>query len=55
MPTNVHSQFVAWFRSAAPYFNAFRGKSFVIDFGSEVVANYKFGHGSRRQEPPCSV
>lgn len=43
MPTNVHSQFVAWFRSAAPYFNAFRGKTFVIAFGGEVVANGKFG------------
>ena len=43
MPTNIHSQFVAWFRSAAPYFNAFRGKTFVIAFGGEVVANGKFG------------
>ncbi|MFH1604730.1 MAG: amino-acid N-acetyltransferase [Pseudomonadota bacterium] len=42
MPTNVHSQFVAWFRSAAPYFNAFRGKTFVIAFGGEVVADGKF-------------
>ena len=43
MPTTVHSQFVAWFRSAAPYFNAFRGKTFVIAFGGEVVADGKFG------------
>ncbi|MBE0620098.1 MAG: amino-acid N-acetyltransferase [Burkholderiales bacterium] len=43
MSTNVHSQFVAWFRSAAPYFNAFRGKTFVIAFGGEVVADGKFG------------
>ena len=42
MPTTVHSQFVAWFRSAAPYFNAFRGKTFVIAFGGEVVADGKF-------------
>ncbi len=42
MPTDVHSQFVAWFRSAAPYFNAFRGKTFVIAFGGEVVADGKF-------------
>ena len=42
MSTNVHSQFVAWFRSAAPYFNAFRGKTFVIAFGGEVVADGKF-------------
>ena len=43
MPSNAHSQFVAWFRSAAPYFNAFRGKTFVIAFGGEVVADGKFG------------
>jgi amino-acid N-acetyltransferase len=43
MSSNVHSQFVAWFRSAAPYFNAFRGKTFVIAFGGEVVADGKFG------------
>jgi amino-acid N-acetyltransferase len=44
MPTTpVHNQFVAWFRSAAPYFNAFRGKTFVIAFGGEVVADGKFG------------
>jgi amino-acid N-acetyltransferase len=42
MSTNAHSQFVAWFRSAAPYFNAFRGKTFVIAFGGEVVADGKF-------------
>ena len=42
MPTNSPSQFVAWFRSAAPYFNAFRGKTFVIAFGGEVVADGKF-------------
>ena len=42
MPITAHSQFVAWFRSAAPYFNAFRGKTFVIAFGGEVVADGKF-------------
>ncbi len=34
--------FVAWFRSVAPYVNAFRGKTFVIAFGGEVVADGKF-------------
>jgi len=34
--------FVAWFRSVAPYINAFRGKTFVIAFGGEVVADGKF-------------
>lgn len=31
--------FVPWFRSAAPYINAFRGRTFVIEFGGEVVAD----------------
>ena len=34
--------FVAWFRSVAPYINSFRGKTFVIAFGGEVVADGKF-------------
>ncbi len=34
--------FVAWFRSVAPYINAFRGRTFVIAFGGEVVADGKF-------------
>jgi len=34
--------FVTWFRSVAPYINAFRGKTFVIAFGGEVVADGKF-------------
>ena len=35
-------QFVHWFRAAAPYINAFRGRTFVIAFGGEVVADGKF-------------
>jgi amino-acid N-acetyltransferase len=35
-------QFVNWFRAAAPYINAFRGRTFVIAFGGEVVADGKF-------------
>ena len=35
-------QFVHWFRAAAPYVNAFRGRTFVIAFGGEVVADGKF-------------
>lgn len=40
----VHNptEFVAWFRSVAPYVNAFRGKTFVVAFGGEVVADGKF-------------
>ncbi len=34
--------FVAWFRSAAPYIHAFRGKTFVIAFGGEVVSEGQF-------------
>ena len=30
--------FVAWVRAAAPYIHAFRGKTFVVGFGGEVVA-----------------
>lgn len=36
------TDFVVWFRSVAPYINAFRGKTFVIAFGGEVVADGKF-------------
>src|SRR4051795_8577881 len=35
-------QFVHWFRSAAPYINGFRGRTFVIAFGGEVVADGRF-------------
>src|ERR1700752_2358830 len=34
--------FVQWIRSAAPYVHAFRGKTFVIAFGGEVVADDSF-------------
>ena len=40
--THSPDQFVAWFRSVAPYINAFRGRTFVIAFGGEVVADGKF-------------
>jgi len=42
----VHSAttraFVQWIRSAAPYIHAFRGRTFVIAFGGEVVADDTF-------------
>lgn len=34
--------FVNWFRSVAPYINAFRHRTFVIAFGGEVVSDGKF-------------
>ena len=36
------TDFARWFRSAAPYIHAFRGRTFVIAFGGEVVADGKF-------------
>ena len=41
MNNNI-TEFVHWFRSAAPYINAFRGKTFVIAFGGEVVSEGQF-------------
>jgi amino-acid N-acetyltransferase len=34
--------FVQWIRAAAPYVHAFRGRTFVIAFGGEVVAEEAF-------------
>ncbi|HZW86828.1 MAG TPA: amino-acid N-acetyltransferase, partial [Gallionella sp.] len=34
--------FVKWFRSVAPYINAFRSRTFVIAFGGEVITDGKF-------------
>lgn len=36
------AEFVTWFRSVAPYVNGFRGRTFVVAFGGEVVADGKF-------------
>ncbi len=36
------TDFVHWFRSAAPYIHAFRGKTFVVGFGGELVAEGGF-------------
>jgi amino-acid N-acetyltransferase len=41
-PSFSSPEFVAWFRSVAPYINAFRGRTFVVAFGGEVVADGKF-------------
>ncbi len=37
-----NTSFVSWFRSVAPYIKTFRGKTFVVAFGGEVVADNKF-------------
>lgn len=42
MASSVPGDFVKWFRSAAPYIHAFRGRTFVIAFGGEVVADDRF-------------
>ncbi|MBC7944487.1 MAG: amino-acid N-acetyltransferase [Burkholderiales bacterium] len=42
MPTSSNAAFVQWFRCAAPYIHAFGGKTFVIAFGGEVVADGGF-------------
>lgn len=42
MESTILQQFVDWFRSAAPYIHAFRGRTFVIAFGGEVVADGGF-------------
>jgi amino-acid N-acetyltransferase len=42
MQAPAPDQFVPWFRAAAPYIHAFRGRTFVVAFGGEVVADGKF-------------
>ncbi|MBL0011502.1 MAG: amino-acid N-acetyltransferase [Nitrosomonas sp.] len=39
---NTTTDFVSWFRSVAPYVNAFRGKTFVIGFSGEMVTDAQF-------------
>jgi len=36
------SDFVDWFRAAAPYIHAFRGKTFVIAFGGDAIERADF-------------
>ena len=42
MPAYLDAQFISWFRSVAPYFHAFRGKTFVLAFGGEIFLERKF-------------
>ena len=41
MSSAFEAQFVSWFRSAAPYFHAFRGRTFVVAFGGELAPDGK--------------
>src|SRR5690625_7449691 len=36
-PDAEPAQFVRWFRELAPYVHRFRGKTFVIGFGGELI------------------
>src|ERR1700687_4027840 len=42
MNNAIADNFLDWFRAAAPYIHAFRGRTFVVAFGGEVVADGKF-------------
>ncbi len=46
MPTTPQPEtFVRWFRQTAPYLHAFRGRSFVVAFGGELIAERaRFAH-----------
>jgi len=44
-------QFVSWFRQAAPYIHAFRGRTFVIAFGGEVAG----GQGAQALAHDCNL
>ena len=42
MPNTSTNSFVHWFRAATPYIHAFRGKTFVLAFGGEVLTDGQF-------------
>lgn len=44
MMSNNLSEFVKWFRSAAPYIHAHRGKTVVLQFDGDLIDSEKFAH-----------
>ncbi len=42
--TNNTAEFVKWFRSAAPYIHAHRGKTFVLQFDGDLINGEEFPH-----------
>lgn len=43
-PSIDQHTFVRWFRDSSPYINAFRGRTFVVAFGGEVIAEEQFAN-----------
>jgi len=43
-PSLTPDPFVDWFRRSSPYIHAHRGRTFVIEFGGEAVADPGFAH-----------
>jgi amino-acid N-acetyltransferase len=39
---SAQDRFIDWFQSVAPYIHAFRGRTFVIGFGGELVTDGRF-------------
>lgn len=42
MSDNTQTDYIRWFRSAAPYINAHRGQVFVVQFGGDLVEGPHF-------------